>query len=41
MLTGLIGLNGAALFGAPEATLIAGLGSIGAALVFEKLAQLK
>ena len=41
MLTGLIGLNGAALFGAPEATLIAGLGSSGAALVLEKLAQLK
>lgn len=41
LLTGLVGLNGAALLGAPEATMVAGLGSSGAALVLEKLAQLK
>ncbi|QKO21359.1 hypothetical protein [Rhodoferax sp. BAB1] len=41
LLTGLIGLNGAALLGAPDATMVASLGSSGAALVLEKLAQLK
>lgn len=41
LLTGLVGLNGAALLGAPEAGLVAGLGTAGAALVAEKIAQLK
>lgn len=41
LLTGLLGLNGAALLGAPEAAIVAGLGTTGAALVMEKVAQLK
>ena len=41
LLTGLIGLNGAALLGAPPAAVAAGLGTAGAALVAEKIAQLK
>lgn len=42
LLAGLVGLNGAALLGAPAAAVVAGLGTTaGAALVAEKLAQLK
>jgi len=41
LLTGLVGLNGAALLGAPEITLVAGLGTTAAALIMEKVAQLK
>lgn len=41
LLTGLIGLNGAALLGAPALALVGGLGTAGAALIAEKIAQLK
>lgn len=41
LLTGLVGLNGAALLGAPDVALVGGLGTAGAALVAEKIAQLK
>lgn len=41
LLTGLVGLNGAALLGAPATAVAVGLGTAGAALVAEKVAQLK
>ena len=41
LLASVVGLSGAALLGAPEASLIAGLGTAGAALIAEKMAQLK
>lgn len=41
LLTGLIGLNGAALLGAPEAAMATSIGTASAALVMEKVVQLK
>jgi len=41
LLTGLIGLNGAALLGIPAVALVGGIGTAGAALIAEKIAQLK
>lgn len=41
LLAGLVGLNGAALLGAPEAAIATGIGSTVAAMVAEKVAQLK
>jgi len=41
LLASLVGVNGAALIGVPEASLVTSLGTTGAALVLEKLAQLK
>lgn len=41
ILTGLLGLNGAAYLGVPEAAIVTGLAASGVALVMEKVAQLK
>ncbi len=41
ILTGLLGLNGAAYLGVPETAIMTGVAASGAALVMEKVAQLK
>lgn len=41
LLAGLVGLNGAALLGAPEAAIATGIGATTAAMIAEKISQLK
>ncbi|KWK16524.1 hypothetical protein WT77_30275 [Burkholderia stagnalis] len=41
ILTGLVGLNAAALIGAPDTTLVTGLASGTAAMIAERVARLK